>query len=263
MSALSRLIAVFILGAGFLLDPAAAPAQEAERSFRIQAGVGADVFSRSVVWDDKTGSSILNAALGTIRIGLELPGGASFALLAGYGRNNWNGLVFRELPFSIDYEAGALGAILLGTDMEVPLFKPGKWEIGASGRFLFSFGLGGEWTLTDLQQIGTFNGRADALMIQAGPTIAYRGFETFTPFAAVFYNGLWAAFTMEENVNPLVGSEEKKIRGQGTVGASVGMTIEPSPAFRLRAEGFLIPCQQLEGGLKFNVGASLRTIFLF
>ncbi|MCX6566371.1 MAG: hypothetical protein NTW38_08125 [Candidatus Aminicenantes bacterium] len=263
MSAHSRLIAVFFLGAGILLGPFAAPARETERSFRIQAGVGAEVFSRSIVWDERTGSSILKVGLGMIRVGLELPGGASFALLAGYGGNNWNGLVFRELPFSIDYEAGSLGAILLGTDIDVPLFKPGKWEIGASGRFLFSFGSSGEWTLTGLQQIGAFDGRANGLMIQAGPTLTYRGFETFSPFATLFYDGLSATFTMNENIDPLVGTEKKKIKGQGAVGASVGILFEPSPAFRLKAEGFLVPYTKLEGGLKFNVGASLRTIYLF
>jgi hypothetical protein len=263
MSAHSRLMAVFFLGAGILLGPCVAPARETERSFRIQAGADAEAFSRSIAWDEKTGSSILKAGLGMIRVGLELPGGTTFALLAGYSTNNWNGLVFRELPFSIDYEAGALGAILLGTDIDVPLFKPGKWEIGASGRVLFSFGSGGEWTLTGLHQVGTFNGRADALMIQAGPTLTYRGFEAFSPFATVFFDGFRATFTMNENINPLIGTEEKKIREQGTVGASVGMFVEPSSAFQLKVEGFLIPYTKLEGGLKLNVGASLQTIFLF
>jgi len=263
MPSLSRRVAVIILGAGILFLPAVAPALAAERSFRLQAGVDADLFSRSVVWDERTGSSVLKSALGTVRVGLELPGGASFALLAGYGTINGNGLIFRNLPFSIDYEGGSLGSILTGAEALVPLFKPGKWEVGVSGRVLLSFGLGGEWTLTELAQIGTFSGRADALMLQVGPRLAYRGFETFTPYLTVFYDGLWASFTLEENINPLTGSEEKKIRGQGAVGAALGMTIEPSPSLRLKAEGFLIPYTKLEGGLKINLGASLRTIFLF
>lgn len=263
MSASSRLIAVFILGAGVLLDPFAAPAQETERSFRIQAGVVAEFFSRSTVWDGRTGSSLLETGLGTVRIGIELPGGASFAFLAGYGANNWNGLVFRELPFSIDYEAGALGAILLGTDIDIPLVRGDKWDLSAFARVLFSLGTGGEWTLTGLHQIGTFDGRADWLRIQAGPAFTYRGFETFSPFATVFYDSLWATFTLNENINPLVGTEEKKIKGQGAVGASLGMLVEPSPSLRLRAEGFLVPYTKLEGGLSFSFGASVRTIFSF
>ena len=83
----------------------------------------ADYFSRSVVWDERTGSSVLKAALGTVRVGLELPGGASFALLAGYGANNWNGLVFRNLPFSIDYEGGSIGSILIGSGGPGPAFQ--------------------------------------------------------------------------------------------------------------------------------------------
>ncbi|NMD09935.1 MAG: hypothetical protein GYA74_02035, partial [Acidobacteria bacterium] len=107
----ARSIAVLILGAAVLAGPAAAAAQEPAPFYRIHAGIEAEAGSRMVVWDKDAGSSFLKSIRGRIRFGLELSGGASFSLLAGGGAENWNGLIFRHLPFSVDYEAGSRGAI--------------------------------------------------------------------------------------------------------------------------------------------------------
>lgn len=259
----ARSIAVLILGAAVLAGPAAAAAQEPAPFYRIHAGIEAEAGSRMVVWDKDAGSSFLKSIRGRIRFGLELSGGASFSLLAGGGAENWNGLIFRHLPFSVDYEAGSRGAIVLGAEMEVPLFRPGDWEIGAAVQALFSLGLKGEWTSEALQQPARLSGRASGTAVRLGPTLAYRGFETFTPIASVFYDGLWSSFTMEETIGSLSGSEKKKINGRGSVGASLGMIIEPSASFRLKAEGFLIPGKKLEGGWNLSPGAAARMEFLF
>lgn len=258
----TALIAGIVLAA-LAVGPPGAWSQEPAPSVRIAAGVGASYLSHSLVWDEKTGSSLLNAGYGTIRLGVEFPQKASIMLLAGYGGNGWNGLVFRGLPVSVDYQAGAIGAIFLGAEIELPLVQFGDWEIGLGGRYLFSIGSTGDWTLTELNQIGSFDGRADWMRIQAGPSLTYRGFEIFSPYAAVFFDRLWGTFTMNENINPLVGTEEKKIKGQGVIGASLGIIIEPGDSFRLKAEGSLIPFTRLGGGLALSVGASIQAIVLF
>ncbi|MDD8011227.1 MAG: hypothetical protein PHX73_08975, partial [Acidobacteriota bacterium] len=171
----ARSIAVLILGAAVLAGPAAAAAQEPAPFYRIHAGIEAEAGSRMVVWDKDAGSSFLKSIRGRIRFGLELSGGASFSLLAGGGAENWNGLIFRHLPFSVDYEAGSRGAIVLGAEMEVPLFRPGDWEIGAAVQALFSLGLKGEWTSEALQQPARLSGRASGTAVRLGPTLAYRG----------------------------------------------------------------------------------------
>jgi hypothetical protein len=68
---------------------------------------------------------------------------------------------------------------------------------------------------------------------------------------------------MNENINPLTGTEEKAVKGQGIIGASIGMIVEPGPSFRLKAEGALIPFTRLEGGLALSAGASVSAIVLF
>jgi hypothetical protein len=258
----TSLLAV-IVAVALGLGPPGMSAQEPDSSARILMGVGGGYLSHSVSWDGKTGSSILDAGYGAVSVGVEFPQKASIALLVGYGGNGWNGLVFRGLPVSIDFEAGAIGAMFLGAEIGLPLARFGDWEVGLGGRYLVSIGSTGNWTLSGLNQIGSLDGRADWMSVQAGPSLTYRGFETFSPYAAVFYDRLWGTFTMNENINPLLGTEEKKIAGQGIVGATFGLIIEPGASVRLKAEGSLIPFTRLEGGTALSADVAIQAIFLF
>jgi hypothetical protein len=253
---------VCLLCFGILL-PYGLSAQDQERSYRLQPGFGVEYMSQTIVWDEKTYSSPLNMGMALFRFGVELKKGPTFGILAGYGLNNWNGLVFRQLPFSIDYQNGAIGSILLGFDVDQRVLTAGDWEIGLTARFLASIGSSQVWTLTDLLQPLQLDGRADWLQIQAGPSLTYRGFETFSPFLSVFYDRLWGTFTLNENVQTLTGVEEKKFAGRGFIGVSAGLWYDPSPFFRLKATGTLIPYGKLAGGLGFDFGASLRAVLSF
>jgi hypothetical protein len=246
-----------------LLFPWPMSAQETERSFRLQPGFGLEVMSRTLVWDNDTLTSPLSIAQALFRFGVEFSKGPSIGILAGYGLNGYDGLVFRQLPFSVDYEAGSIGSIILGLDLEQRLFTTGDWEIGLTGRFLASIGSSKNWTLTDLLQPLQLDGRADWMQIQAGPSLTYRGFESFSPFLSVFYDHLWGTFTLNENVQTLTGSEAKTIAGKGIIGASAGVWYDPSPFFRLKAMATVIPYGKLEGGLAMDFGASLRAVFSF
>jgi len=253
----------FILGLGLILSPLAAAPRQDGQSFLFQAGAGIEYFSRSLAWDNDAYSSRLSAGLGLAHFGIVFPDGPSLALLAGYGLSNWNGLVFRQLPFSIDYEAGSIGAAVFGAETEIPILEPGRWDISANGRILFSLGPSHEWTLSELNQPGTLDGKGRWTRVQVGPSVTYRGFETFSPYASVYYDGFWGTFTMTENIGILAGTEKKTVRGQGVIGASLGVIIEPSSAFRLKAEGSLVPYTNLAGGLKLSAGVSLQARILF
>lgn len=263
MSAKGNRIAGLILGLGIFLGPLSAAPPESDRPFHLQAGAGAEYFVRSLAWDDDTGASTLAAGLGLARIGVAFAGGPTLSILAGFSLSDWNGLVFRELPFSVEYRAGAAGGPVLGAEAEIPLLATGAWDISAGGGILFALGSAKTWTLSGLNTDGSLDGKGRWTRIRFGPTAVYRGFETFSPFASVYYDGLWGTFTMNEDIGILSGTEKKKVRGQGVFGASLGLLVEPSPAVRLKAEGSLLPYQMLEGGLKLKAGFSFQACFLF
>jgi hypothetical protein len=66
----------------------------------------------------------LGGRSGPARIGVAFAGGPTLSILAGFSLSDWNGLVFRELPFSVEYRAGAAGGPVLGAEAEIPLLRP-------------------------------------------------------------------------------------------------------------------------------------------
>jgi len=259
-----------VLLAGALVGPAALRAQDvgeappAPTGPVTKLGIGIEYFSRTLSWDNDLRSSPLTAAYGVVKLDVELVRGFTVGACLGYGLSNFNGLVFRGLPFSLDYEAGSSGGFLAGVGLEATGIKAGDFEIGVMGRYVLS--LGGTQTLsvTGLNSSGSAEAKATWMRVQAGPVVRYTGYEDFTPYLALTYDRLWGTFTMTETVQELNGSEDKKIAGAGSIGAAFGVLYEPFPNFRLRGEVGAIPYKKIVGsGLGFDLGGSLNAVLSF
>jgi hypothetical protein len=237
--------------------------QEATSGPVVKPGLGFEYFSRTLTWDEDRYSSPLLATLAYLRGEVALTRDISLGVLAGYGFSNFNGLVFRGLPFSVDFEAGAIGSLLVGADFDAAFIPVGDFRIGATGQFLYVFEHPKDFDLPSLNQSGVVNAKAIWHRIAAGPLVRYMGYESFVPFLAITFNRLTGTFTMAETVQDLTGSEEKKVEGKGSIGISVGTTYEPSAAFHLRAEISALPFAKTGGGLDVDYGASLRAIIVF
>jgi hypothetical protein len=267
MFASRRRIAAVAVGIGLFAAAGFAEARsqgfDAARLWKWRASIGFDYLSRTIGWDEKARSSTLAAP--SLVAGLELRAirGLRVSALAGYGLSNWNGLVFRALPFSIDYQAGSAGGVLLGAGVEADLFSRGNWEVGASARLTASLGATKTTALDMLNEPGTLDGKGAWLRLQAGPRLTYRGFEAFSPFVGASYDKLWGSFTLDETVKDLSGTEKKKIASRGFVAGSGGVIWEPRLGFALRLEGSLLPFRKLGGGLGFDLGAAVSGAYSF
>jgi len=264
MSAPRTRIAAALLAALALAGPVVLSAQDAEpwRSV-LKLGVGLEYFTRTLVWDADSRSSPLAAGFAVARLDTELLKGFTLGACLGYGLSSFNGLIFRALPFSLDYEAGSSGSFLAGIGAEAMLIKAGDFEIGILGRYVLS--LGGTRTLAvpDLNASGSAGAKATWMRIQAGPVLRYTGYQDFAPFVALTYDRLWGTFTMTETVQELTGTEDKAIAGAGSIGALGGFVYEPAPGFSLRAEIGVIPYSKLAGGLGFDFSGSLKAVLAF
>jgi len=254
----------FVLLALVLLGPTAGWAQDVEPGPRMKLGLGLEYFSRTLAWDDDTRSSPMTAAFGSLRLDFEIQKGFTLAAFLGYGFSNFNGLVFRGLPFSLDYEAGAAGGFLGGIEAEKSLFSAGDFEIGIQAQYVFSLGSTKSLMITDLNQNGTAVGKATWMRVQAGPVVRYTGYQDLTPYLAITYNRLWGTYTMNETVQELTGAEEKKIAGAGSIGAAFGIVYEPFPNFSLKGEVAAIPYKKIAAsGLGVDFGGSIKAIVSF
>jgi len=259
---LPTVLRLFILGA-VLLRPVPARTQDLEEAKSFSPSLGIEYFSRTLVWDEGLYTSKMTVAIGVLRAEREILLGFRFGLFAGYNLSNFNGLIFRQLPFSIDYEAGSIGSLLWGADLDKHLFTFGNIEIGAAAQFVMSMGRTKEFEIPSLNQNGLVKGKGTWQRFQAGPVVHYLGYEDFTPFLSITYNRLWGTFTMTETVQDLEGSEEKKITGRGQLGITIGTEYKPSERFSVKVDITAFPFNKLAGGLDVNYGASLKVLLSF
>ena len=260
---LSALIAFMTIGA-VLFGPVPGRAQEIEPAgIRVRPSLGIEHFSRTISWDEGASTSTLIVSMAALRVEAEFQTAGRLGFFAGYGFSNYDGLIFRQLPFSLEYQAGNIGSLIWGADLEGRILSLGDYEIGIAAQFTMSLGRTKEFAIPGLNASGSLDGKGSWSRILAGPVIRYTGYEKFTPFFSVSYNRMWGTFTMNESIGELSGFEEKKIAGKGSIGFTIGTVYEPSAAFKLKAEITAVPFKKLEGGLDTDYGASIKAIVSF
>ncbi len=248
----------------FLFRPVDLHGQDNEiGGIRIKPGLGVEYFSRTIVWDEGQSSSKLKASIAILRADIELQKGFLLGLFGGYNLSNFNGMIFRQLPFSIDYEAGNIGCLFWGAELDKNLFSLDPYEIGVQAQFVMSLGRQKELAVSGLNQTGSLSAKGRWQRAGIGPVIRYTGYEDFVPFLAVSYNKLWGTFSMAETVQALTGTEEKTISGGGSIGIAFGTTFNPSETFNLKVEITALPYKKTGGGLDVDYGASIKAVVLF
>lgn len=233
-------------------------AQEAPTGLKIKPGLGMEYFTRTIQWDEKAHSSKLKSLLLSFNTEFQVSTGFSINLRAGYAFSNFNGLIFRELPFSIDYEAGNTGGLFLGGEINKTLITSHKIEIAVQAQFTASIGLKQEWEIPDLNVEGKVEGSPLWMRASAGPVFFYRGLDYLYPYLSFQFNYLWGTFTMDQKVQSLTGKEEKKISGKGLFGISFGAVYEASNNIIFKGEAHVVP---FGGGV--DTGISGMILFAF
>lgn len=216
---------------------------ERNRSFlmSLKPGLGFEYFSRTISWDNKKYISKLKAILAYLDAEYEIQEGFSVSFLLGYCSSNWNGLVFRKLPFSIDYEAGGKGGILLGAEIQKSLPTFGNFEIEGYAQFVTCLGSKKEWNLEGLNTEGEVKGTPSWMRAAIGPIVTYTGFKDFYPYIYPNFNMLWGTYKMEQTVQDLIGKEDKKISGKSLFSLALGGLYEITNQWSIKGEISLLP----------------------
>ena len=251
--------------AALALVPAGLRAQnDVPAGIHMKPGFNFEYLSRTLSWDSDAYSSTLIMPTAYLSLDFEIARGFTFGVIAGYSFSNFDGLVFRQLPFSLDYEAGANSGFVFGAQMQKTLVSSGFWEITADAQFLAALGSTQVFTIDQLNTSGTFDAKGTWMHVQVGPTVIYHGFELFSPYIGVAYDKLWGTFTINETIGTLTGSEPKTVDGKGAVAVTLGTIYEPSPNFSLKLAGTFIPYSKGTGqGLGVDLGGTVRAVFSF
>jgi hypothetical protein len=231
--------------------------EEARPSINLKPALGFEFFSRTVGWDgdeEQTYTSKLQSLLFTLNLEFEIQEGLFLGLLLGYSSSNYDGMAFRELPFSVELDVGGIGGYLFGGEIKKNLISQGDFKIGLLGQFTFCLGVKNEWEIGGLNVSGKIEGNPTWMRAVAGPLLTYQRLNYFYPYLFLSFNYLWGTFEMDETVQTLTGNEKKKFSGEALFGISLGAIYELTDAFRLRGEASVLPYQKgVDFGFIINV----------
>ncbi len=252
-------------GSGIILFLAAAVAASAQPQTGpsgggTRLGLRVDYFSQLVSWDNlgEKSASDLNSALAAAVLEFRVGRDSSASLFAGYCSSDISGLMFRGLPFSIDYEAGATGGLALGADFDFSLTPGSRVRVSVRGEVTGGLGQSKKWNIPGLAVTGSLEGKTTWLRARVGPMLAFGGEGRVRPYVFPFFHYIWGNLEMRESVQSLSGKETKDIRSQSYFGVAAGLDIPLSPGVKLKAEAGVYP-----GSGSAGYSASVATMFSF
>jgi hypothetical protein len=239
-------ISAYFLGTLFALSfPFMAFSQSQGISFsnglRIKPGIHFEYFRRKMTWDDKKYSSDLKSYLFALNAEFEIQEGFSLHAIVGYSLSNFDTLVFRQLPFSVELDVGNIDGYVLGAEIKKNLIYFNDFEVGAYGQFIYYLGKEKEWDLPGLVVEGTATGKPTWMRASLGPVFTYTGFDSFSPYLRLCYNNLWGKFRMTQNIQTLEGTEEKDLKSKSLLDASLGSIFSFTDRLFLKGEVHILP----------------------
>jgi hypothetical protein len=241
-----------ILAVLALLASGAPAAEPNVRS--IAVGLSTEHFSRPVVWPGDEAASKILSHIVSARVDIGLAGGIVFRLDAGLSLSDFSGLTFDGLPISLELDGDPIGGFALGAEVSAPLKKVGAFEIGAAGRFVYSFGMSKSWPLEDFAVEGEAAGQPSAMELSAGPRVAFRSSGRIVPYAEVRASLFWARFRISEILGDLGGEETKSVRGDLAVSIALGADVRVTDRISVKAKAGIMPAAGGAGAM-VSIGA--------
>lgn len=242
--------------------------EEITQKITIKPSIGFEYFNREIDlftynseedgWDKDEESTKLKPYFFTISIEFELQEGFSVTPILGYSVSKYDSIIFRKLPFSIELDVGGIKGYIFGGEIKKSFFYIKDIEIGGIGQFVYYLGRKEEWEMPGLNVKGQAVGKPYWMRGSVGPVFTYRGSDYFYPYLYINFNKLWGNFKMDQIIQDINGSEEKKISGKSIFSASFGAVYEISEAFSFKGEANIMP---FKGGV--DIGLKIRAIYSF
>ncbi len=221
-------------------------------------GLSAEYFNLTIGWDEDVYSSKLKSYIFSSNTEIDIFDGFSIHFILGYSLSNFDDLVFRQLPFSVELGVKEIKGLLVGTEINKRLFYLSEYEISLQGQFVYYNGFNNEWDMQDLNVDGTITGSPSWSRAQIGPKIRYEGLNTIYPFISATFNELWGTFTLDQDIQDLFGTEEKKLTGKSNFTFSAGSEFIVTSNFLVNGVLSIMP---YNGGMDIGAMISIQYVF--
>jgi len=229
------------------------------------AGVGAEYFSQTISWDDDTQKSSMPTFLITLNADVEIIDGLILGAIVGYASSKFNDMVFRQLPVSLEYQAGSIGGFAFGAEAQYTFFSTYDFDISAVGQYLYYSGATKEWDIPGLAVEGKAQGKPKWTRAVLGLCIEYTGFDYLYPCLTAAYSPLSGSIAMDESIDSLTGNEKKDFSGKSNFMLGLGALYELTDSIGITTEIDLKPYSGSEnyydGGIDFGVVVKVRYEF--
>ncbi len=243
------------------------------RAVSITPGIGFELFSRTITWDDALDvqyTSKLKSSFFTFNTEFKFRKGFFFNAILGYAMpgSSYDELTFRKLPFSRTLGVGTIKGYLFGGEIKKSLIYAKDLQIDVLGQFFYYMGTKKEWEMPNLpvEVEGTMEGDPSWTRASIGPVFTYRGFDAFYPYLYINFNKLWGKFKMVQTIQDLEGSvegslegnEDIEISGASSFSASLGAIFKLTEVFSIKTEGNFIPHED-----RVDFGFTVRIMYSF
>ncbi|MGD8539666.1 MAG: hypothetical protein PVI66_13205 [Candidatus Aminicenantes bacterium] len=222
-----------------------------------RAGLGIEYFKSTVSWDEDSFISPLKAYLLTFRVNYKILNALHLGGIVGYTSSDFESLTFRELPFSLTMDKGAIGGILFGGEAEFTFYETDSFGFSVLGEYIYYKGGEKQWDIPGLAVEGTATGKPKWSRATIGASFKYLATDPFLPYLSVCYRSLSGTFAMEESIQDLNRTEEKNISSVGKILIGAGAIYNFSDSINLKLEADFTP---YGGGDNYKGGVDLSAI---
>jgi len=227
-------------------------------------GLGFEYFKSTMSWDEENLVSPLKTSLITFHVNYEILDGLYLGGIIGYASSDYESLTFRELPISLIMDKGAIGGMVFGGEAIFTFYETNSFDFSVLGQYITYNGGQKQWDIPGLSVEGTATGKPKWSRLTGGVSLRYLASEPFLPYLNIAYRSLSGTFSMEESIQTLNRTEEKKISNKGSFLIGLGGIYDLSDSLSLILEADLVPYSggdNYDGGVDF--GALLRIMYSF
>jgi hypothetical protein len=228
------------------------------------AALGFEYFKSTISWDEDSLISPLKTYLMTFHVNYEILDGLNLGGIFGYASSDYESLTFRDLPISLTMDKGTIGGMLFGGEAAFTFYETDSFDFSVLGQYIYYNGGQKQWDIPGLTVDGTATGEPKWSRLTAGISFRYLAADPFLPYLNIAYSSLSGTFAMEESIQTLNRTEEKKISAVGNFMIGVGGIYDFSDSLSLQLEADLTPYGEgdnYESGVDF--GALLRIMYSF
>ena len=219
-------------------------------------GLTGELFNRGLKWEEQTSSLKATNLLLEIR-GRNLSNFFNLRMFAGLEQARLNGIIFDQLPITLEYQGGALSGLIFGARADARFYRTSTFSLGVLADFTSYIGFKKSFTMQGFVVPAEATAEPAWAQASVGLMVAYDGLENSQPYLEVAGSLLWGAFKMTERIEDLSGEQSVDLKGSGYLSLTFGWN------FFLVDKITVSPRIRVFPGSKTAVGAGITFFYGF